>query len=227
MRAWFSGRDRDGLQHRLIRQSASLLLSYPDERLGDRLSIVDSLLDHVTAEPRRLLTDTVDGLRGLNPYAAQTDYVATFDLSRGATMYLTYWTDGDTRNRGAAMHAFVQTYRQVGARASSCEAPDHLTVVLEFAATVDPVGGQRLLTDHRIALDILREALTARGSLYAPAIEAVCATLPPVTDQEQRRARRLAETGPAAEAIGLQPFTLTVPPRRDAASGRVRAEGAR
>jgi hypothetical protein len=31
---------------------------------------------------------------------------------------------------------------------------------------------------------------------------------------EVRRAQRLAQAGPPAEAVGLQPFTLTVPPRR-------------
>ena len=40
------------------------------------------------------------------------------------------------------------------------EAPDHLPVVLEFAATVDPVAGRRLLVEHRVPIDVLREALT-------------------------------------------------------------------
>ncbi|WP_280339434.1 nitrate reductase molybdenum cofactor assembly chaperone [Nocardia neocaledoniensis] len=227
MRAWFTGQDRNHLQYRLIRQAASLVLSYPGDRLSDRLDLVDSLLDHVTGEPRRMLTGTVEALRGLDAFAAQSEYVATFDLSRGTTLYLTYWTAGDTRNRGSAMHAFAQAYGRAGHRAPGAEAPDHLTVVLEFAATVDPAAGERLLTEHRVALDILHGALTESGSLYAPTVGAVCATLPPVTDQELRRARRLAETGPAAEAIGLQPFTLTVPPRRADSSADRRAEGAR
>ena len=61
---------------------------------------------------------------------------------------------------------------------------------------------------------MLREALTEAGSPYAHAIAAVCETLPAGTDQEVRRAQRLAQAGPPAEAVGLQPFTLTVPPRR-------------
>ncbi|MBF6162927.1 nitrate reductase molybdenum cofactor assembly chaperone [Nocardia cyriacigeorgica] len=219
MRPLFSGRaraHRAQTQHRLIRQAASLLISYPDEHLTDRLEIVQALLDHVIAEPRHLLGQTLDALRATDLLTLQTEYVETFDLRRRATMYLTYWTDGDTRNRGAAMHAFLQTYRDAGVQTLGNEAPDHLPVVLEFAATVDPVAGERLLTEHRIPLDVLRAALTERGSRYAPAIDAVCATLPPVTDQEERRAQRLAAAGPPAEAIGLQPFTLTVPPRRTA-----------
>ncbi|MFC9962633.1 nitrate reductase molybdenum cofactor assembly chaperone [Nocardia ignorata] len=227
MRARFFGKDRKLLQHRLVRQASSLVLSYPDDRLSERLSVVDSLLGHVTGEPRRMLVGTVEALRGMDFYTAQTDYVATFDLNRGTTLYLTYWTAGDTRNRGSAMHTFVQAYGRAGRCSPGSEAPDHLAVALEFAATVDPVAGQQLLSEHRVALDILHGALIERGSLYAPTIGAVCATLPPVTDQELRRARRLAETGPAAEAIGLQPFTLTVPPRRQATPGAARAEGVR
>ncbi|BDT87350.1 nitrate reductase molybdenum cofactor assembly chaperone [Nocardia cyriacigeorgica] len=217
MRSLFRGHTRANrapTQHRLIRQAASLLLSYPDEQLANRLAVVQELLDHTNGEPRRLLENTLDALRATDLLALQTDYVDTFDLRRGATMYLTYWTDGDTRSRGSAMHAFLQTYRDAGVRALGREAPDHLTVVLEFAALGDPDAGERLLTEHRIPLEVLRGALTERKSLYAPAVDAVCATLPPVTDQEERRAHRLAAAGPPAEAIGLQPFTLTVPPRR-------------
>ena len=57
-------------------------------------------------------------------------------------------------------------------------------------------------------------ALTECGSPYAHTIAAVCETLPAATDQEVLRAQRLAQAGPPAEAVGLQPFTLTVPPRR-------------
>ena len=94
------------------------------------------------------------------------------------------------------------------------EAPDYLPVVLEFAATVDPEAGRRLLVEHRVPIDVLREALTEMGSPYANAVAAVCETLPAPTDRDVQRARQLAQAGPPAETVGLQPFTLTVPPRR-------------
>ena len=129
-------------------------------------------------------------------------------------MYLTYWTAGDTRNRGRAMLAFAQAYREAGVPPSANEAPDYLPVVLEFAATVDPDRGRRLLTEHRVPIDVLHGALGEAGSPYADTVAAVLATLPAATDAEARRAQRLAADGPPAEAVGLQPFTLTVPPRR-------------
>jgi nitrate reductase molybdenum cofactor assembly chaperone NarJ/NarW len=202
------------LQDRLVWQCASLLLAYPDEHLAERLRTVEDLMVPIPGPQADLLARTLAALSVADPIDAAADYVETFDLRRRSTMYLTYWTSGDTRNRGGEMHAFAQAYRAAGARPPADEAPDHLPVVLEFAATIDPVVGRRLLAEHRTAIDVVHDALTNRGSPYAYAVAAVCETLPPATDQEVRRAQRLAQAGPPAESVGLQPFTLTVPPRR-------------
>jgi nitrate reductase delta subunit len=202
------------MQDRLVWQAASLLLAYPDDGLSDRLDTVDELLGHLSGPAAALLGQTVAALRALEPMAAATDYVETFDMRRRTTMYLTYWTAGDTRNRGREMLMFATAYRGAGVEPPRAEAPDYLPVVLEFAATVDPETGRRLLMEHRVPLDVLRGALVDAKSPYEPAIAAVCETLPAATDQEVRRAERLAKAGPPTEAVGLQPFTLTVPPKR-------------
>ncbi|ORW51754.1 nitrate reductase [Mycobacterium paraense] len=202
------------MRDRLVWQAASLLLAYPDSRLAERLDTVDELVDHIGGPPAALLRRTVAALRGLEPMAAAVGYVETFDMRRRNTMYLTYWTAGDTRNRGREMLAFATAYRDAGVEPPRAEAPDHLPVVLEFAATVDPDAGRRLLIEHRVPIDVLREALADAKSPYQHTIAAVCETLPAATDQEARRAQRLAQAGPPTEAVGLQPFTLTVPPKR-------------
>ena len=216
-------RERSGerIQDRLVWQSASLLLAYPDDGLTARLDTVAELLAHVVGPAGELLGHTAAALRVREPMAAAMDYVATFDLRRRATMYLTYWTAGDTRNRGREMLAFATAYREAGVQPPRAEAPDYLPVVLEFAATVDPGAGRRLLSAHRVPLDVLHGALADAGSPYAPTVAAVCGTLPVATDQELRRAERLAKSGPPAEAVGLQEFTLTVPPRRQAGAPHV------
>ena len=114
---------------------------------------------HVTGRPAELLRQTLAAQRISHPMQAAVDYVETFDLRRRMTMYLTYWTAGDTRNRGSEMHAFVEAYRDSGVEPPEDEAPDHLPVELEFAAIIDPETGRRLLTDHRVPIDVLREAL--------------------------------------------------------------------
>lgn len=199
------------LQDRLVWQAASLLLAYPDVGQSRRLDTVDRLLECITGPAAALLGETVAALRARDTMAAATDYVETFDLRRRSTMLLTYWTAGDTRNRGAQMLVFAQSYREAGVQSPKGEAPDHLPVVLEFAATVDPVAGRRLLADHRVPIDVLRQALVDADSPYAPAVAAVAATLPAAGEGD---ARRLMHSGPPAEAVGLQPFQLTVPPRR-------------
>jgi nitrate reductase molybdenum cofactor assembly chaperone NarJ/NarW len=172
------------------------------------------LLAHLDGDAADLLGRTAAALKVTDQMQAAADYVETFDLRRRCTMYLTYWTAGDTRNRGSAMLDFAAAYRDAGVEPPGGEAPDFLPVVLEFAATVDPDGGRRLLTEHRVPIDVLHEALTETDSPYAYALAAVCATLPAATDRDVQRAQRLARAGPPAEAVGLQPFTLTVPPRR-------------
>ncbi|MCV7259790.1 nitrate reductase molybdenum cofactor assembly chaperone [Mycobacterium shimoidei] len=204
---------------RLVWQAASLLLAYPDEQHDERLDTVERLLTHIDGRAAELLARTVAALRATDPLAAASDYVETFDMRRRSTMYLTYWTAGDTRNRGREMLAFATVYQQAGVQPPRNEAPDHLPVVLEFAATVDPEAGRQLLVEHRVPIDVLLQALTEAQSPYADTIAAVCETLPGVTDQDVQRARRLADSGPPAEAVGLQPFTLTVPPRREKGGG--------
>lgn len=206
------------MQDRLVWQSASLLLAYPDDGLAERLNIAEELCGHITGSAAGLLGQTVKALRAREAMAAAMEYVATFDMRRRCTMYLTYWTAGDTRNRGREMLEFSTAYRDAGVEPPRAEAPDHLPVVLEFAATVDPGVGRRLLTEHRVPIDVLRGALADAKSPYEPTVAAVCATLPVANDQETRRAEHLAKAGPPAEAVGLQPFTLTVPPRRKGAS---------
>jgi len=159
-------RDRSNtraMQDRLVWQAASLLLAYPDDGLAERLGVVDELVGHIGGSAAALLQQTAAALRGRDQMGAAMDYVATFDMRRRATMYLTYWTAGDTRNRGREMLEFATAYRNAGVQPPRTEAPDHLPVVLEFAATVDPEVGRRLLSEHRVPIDVLRSALADAG----------------------------------------------------------------
>jgi nitrate reductase delta subunit len=208
-----------GLQDRLIWQCASLLLAYPDEGHQGRLTTAERLHSHVTGAPAALLAEGAARLRDCDPMRAAADYVETFDLRKRSTMYLTYWTAGDTRNRGMAMLTFAQAYRAAGATPPQGEAPDHLPVVLEFAATIDPDAGRRLLAAHRVPIDVLRRVLVDAASPYAPVLTALAGTLPAVGADESRQ---LLTAGPPAESVGLEPFQLTVPPRRTAEQHSVR-----
>ncbi|WP_068274495.1 nitrate reductase molybdenum cofactor assembly chaperone [Aldersonia kunmingensis] len=215
------GKTRESqLADRLVWQAASLLLDYPGTEFDRRLDSVDAILARLPSERATDLIALSAQLRGADRYEAATRYVETFDLRRRNTLYLTYWTAGETRNRGREMLRFVEAYRIAGMTPPSGEAPDHLAVVLEFGATVDPDAGRRLLGEFAVPIRTIRSGLADAQSRYAAVLDAVCATLPAATDTEAARARRLADEGPPAEAVGLEPFTLTVPPRRTGAAER-------
>ncbi len=187
-------------------QSASLLLDYPDEGLRDRLDVVRTASRRLPDEIGASLREVVDHLEGTPLQDLQVDYVETFDTRRRCNLFLTYFAHGDTRKRGTALLRFKQTYLRSGFVLDEGELPDHLCVVLEYAATVDQELGRRLILDHRAGLELLRLSLRDRRSPWAPAVDAVCATLPPLRGEEMDAVRRLAAEGPPEEEVGLDPY---------------------
>ena len=198
---------------RVVWQAASLLLAYPDRDQRQRLDLVEAAADSLDEPYRRPLLSCVEHLRGLPPIAAAAEYAETFDWRRRRTLFLTYYTAGDTRNRGMALLHFADVYRSAGVTPPARELPDHLAVLLEFAATVDESSGYGLLCRHRTPIDMLHAGLAKAESPYAGPVAAVSLTLPPATDADLREARRLAMTGPPAESVGLEPFALTISTR--------------
>jgi len=187
-------------------QSASLLVSYPDEQLMSQLDLLGEAARTLPDEVGGPLTRTIGHLRatGLNELAE--DYVATFDNRRRCCLFLTYFAHGDTRKRGVALLEFKQAYARAGLRLTEEELPDHLAVLLEFGATTDPASAWSLLLDHRAGLELLRMALRDSASGWTGAVEAVTATLPALRGDERDAVRRLAEQGPPDEEVGLAPF---------------------
>ena len=136
----------------------------------------------------------------------QADYVETFDNRRRCNLFLTYFAHGDTRKRGMALLRFKQTYLRAGFVLDDAELPDHLCVVLEFAATIDRTLGRDLMLDHRAGLELLRLSLRDMASPWASLVNAVTLTLPALRGEERDAVRRLAADGPPEEEVGLAPF---------------------
>jgi len=193
----------------VVRQIAGFALGYPDAELLGRLPLLRSAVDTLPASGGGALGGLLDHLARTPAEQLAADYVATFDLSRRRALHLTYFTHGDTRKRGLALLRIKQTYRRFGFVLDDAELPDHLGVVLEFAATVDANAGARLLLEHRAGLELLGLALADAGSPYAAAVAAVSATLPPLHGTVREAVARLAAEGPPGEEVGLDPF---VPP---------------
>lgn len=218
----------------VVYQVASHLLSYPDAALLERLPLLRrALAECPAADPpargfrsrRRapaLAPGALAGLQGVLGYLESTAlreleraYVETFDLSRKHALYLSYWTDGDTRRRGEVLGRFKQAFRDSGLVVTpGGELPDYLPIVLEFAALADPVRGRELLIEFRPSLEMLRLALEEHGSPYAPVAAAVCSTLPGASPADRQAVMAMAGMGPPAEAVGLEPYDARLLPVR-------------
>ena len=185
---------------------ASWLIGYPDETLFDRLEGIGRLaasLDDRLAEP---LGRTVAALGADDPISVCERYVETFDTRRRGCLFLTYYASGDTRRRGMALIEIRQTYLDSGLEPSRDELPDHLSVVLEFSAATSLDAGMGILRRHRPGLELLRAHLETSASPWHGAVEAVCATLPTMSDAETEAMLALAADGPESESVGLDGY---------------------
>ena len=144
------------------------------------------------------------------PAEQQQTYVQTFDFDMRASLYLTYHTHGDRRQRGLELVRLKRRYAEAGLPLTGDELPDYLPVLLEFAALA-PVEGEALLNELRAPLELIRSRLHQTGSPYAEVVDAVVAALPRPTRAQLEAARRIASEGPPAELVGLEPYPTAVP----------------
>jgi nitrate reductase delta subunit len=105
-----------------------------------------------------------------------------------------------------ALLRLKKLYRAAGLPMESPELPDHLTVMLAFAALAPAGYGEALLAEHRPAIELLRLALHDAASPYAHLLDAVAACLAPLSVKERSEVARLAREGPPGEAVGLEPY---------------------
>jgi nitrate reductase delta subunit len=184
----------------------SFLLRYPGPEVA---AARDELAAAAAALPpgpvRDALERFMDGWTG-DQTALAARYVETFDLRRRASLELTYYAHGDTRERGMALLRLKKLYRAAGLPMDSRELPDHLTVMLAFAALAPAGHGEALLGEHRPAIELLRLSLHDLASPYAHVLDAVAVCLPPLSVTERSEVARLAREGPPDEAVGLEPY---------------------
>lgn len=195
-------------QTRLVWRLAGLLLDYPGPATLASLDEWGRAAATLPAPAGPALLAFIDRTREAEPLALRTRYVETFDLRRRHSLHLTYFAYGDTRKRGMALLRFKHIYREADVELSDMELPDHLSVLLEFAAVVDPVAGRRLLLEYQPVLELLRRALHEVDPDYALLFDAIAATLPDLDAAARRRVVELATAGPPEEEVGLDPFAM-------------------
>lgn len=192
---------------RVVLQAASWCLDHPTASLVDRLpQLRSAIAEQPRSEAVRAVTRLVDHVAATPLGEQRRSYVEMFDLNDKRALYLSYWTDGNTRRRGEVLGRFKAAYRASGWLVDTGgELPDYLPMVLEFAALADPAVGQALLSEFRPSLELLRLALVGAETPYADGVIAVCETLPGPSPKD-RAAVAAMSGGPPTEQVGLEPF---------------------
>ena len=194
------------MKREVIYQAASLCLSYPDDAVLGAAPLIAAALRESAPWAAASFAPLLTWWAETPTERVRVTYVDTFDMSKRHALYLSYWTDGDTRRRGMVLADLKQRYRDAGlALSGTGELPDHLPLVLEFARH-RPDDGAALLQEYRASLELIRIALAERDSPYAEVVAAVCATLPGRSPADRQQAMALAAAGPPTESVGLDPY---------------------
>jgi nitrate reductase molybdenum cofactor assembly chaperone NarJ/NarW len=185
----------------------SLCLQYPDaELLEARPSLAEAVADLPGGAAREALARFCGWFGAMDPLAVEQQYVETFDLHKRSGLYVTFYGEGDRRQRGSALLRLKRMYRAAGLPLEGTELPDYLPVMLEFAAAAPDGRGELVLREHRASIELVRESLRERRSPYADVLEAVCVTLGEPSAKDRARAAKIAASGPPRELVGLEPF---------------------
>ncbi|WP_306368368.1 nitrate reductase molybdenum cofactor assembly chaperone [Nocardiopsis sp. CC223A] len=209
------GADRSARRvHRraVTHQAASVLLGYPDQAFFERLPLVARAVAEL---PRGTVREA---LQEFCDHACRTPepelcahYVDVFDPRRHRTLHMTYYTDGDTRRHGRPLAEIKAVYREAGREVLPGEPPDHLAVLLEFAARGPGTRGEELLLRFRPGLDLLARALAEYGTPYARVVDAVRLTLPPQRAADREAVDRPIVQGPPVKDVGPEPYGVCDP----------------
>ena len=185
----------------------SLLLQYPSEARREAAAAAGGL-ELVPARGRQ-----AERLREFCAWYAATPtaelerlYVEAFDFTKQCSLHLTYHVHGDRRQRGVALVRMKEAYRAAGLEPPATELPDYLPLMLEFAALVPDAAGRDLLSEHRVAIELVRAGLRRDDSPFAPLLDCVVDALPSMSARQVARVKRLAAEGPPHEEVGLEPF---------------------
>ncbi|MGY1434061.1 nitrate reductase molybdenum cofactor assembly chaperone [Streptomyces reniochalinae] len=204
-----AGAKREAAFHTaVLRQAAARMLSYPEEDLHRQLPLLREAVTDAGTPAARFLLAFLDHAEATPLDELATHYVRTFDFEKRHCLHLTWWEDGDTRRRGAALLRVKQTYQRNGMELIGGELPDFLPVVLEFSAVSRT---DELLRRYRAGLEQLRTALAQAGTPYAHVVAGICATLPALGAADRTRAERAAAAGPPREDVGLTPYGTSGP----------------
>jgi nitrate reductase molybdenum cofactor assembly chaperone NarJ/NarW len=185
----------------------SLALQYPDKELvAGRAELARAAAELPGGPAADSLVRFFTWFQEVTPLELEQHYVQTFDLHKRSSLYLTFYSLGDRRDRGLALVRLKKLYRAAGLELEGRELPDYLPLMLEFAAAAAPEHGELVLREHRAMLELIRLSLREQNSAYARVLDAVCELAGGLSAGERLSLDRLLAQGPPQELVGLEPF---------------------
>ncbi|BCJ85186.1 nitrate reductase molybdenum cofactor assembly chaperone [Effusibacillus dendaii] len=184
---------------RRVFQLVSWLLEYPNSEWWN-LAELEADVEEITApEPRSMLRSFLEVLANSDMEEMAERYVNTFDFRANTTLYLTYSSIGEERERGQVLVRLKDYFHQFGFEVTDQELPDYLPLLLEFAAVAPIEATAKAMRDFRGAIEKLRTELLKYESPYAGLLEAVLAA----ADRFQATDKFRAVGGLQAKEAGL------------------------
>lgn len=193
------------------------LLEYPRPEVRAALPEIAEVIAGarlLRPKDRQALIDLVEFIRATDPLLAEERYVSLFDRGRATSLHLFEHVHGEARDRGQAMVNLKAVYSAAGFDLTSRELPDYLPVVLEYLSCRDLTEAKAMLGDCAAILRRIGEALTARGSPYGAALQALLGFIGDAELEVKVAARaRMAEEDLDAEWVERPAFAPAEPGR--------------
>ncbi len=160
-------------EQRLTLKMVSGLLEYPGHtlfrpHLQERAALANSLDARIEAVMATMV--------GMDPWALEKLYVASFDFDAQRSLYLTAHEMGDSRDRGQALIELTDLYRQSGCEVPDDELADFLPLLLEWMAVYSESVTAPLAERVAQVCTQIAQHLNA-DHLYRPLFEAIVDTL--------------------------------------------------
>lgn len=170
-----------GLTYRAL----GLLLTYPSDELRAGLLEIEAALLADPALPGpigKALSRLVATIAAGDLLDRQEEYVWLFDRTRSLSLNLYEHVHGESRDRGQAMAALLELYRQHGLELSANELPDYLPAFLDFLSSLPDEKAASLLAEALHVLAAISERLHKRASPYRAVFGALMALAGEVPD---------------------------------------------
>lgn len=201
-------------QRALLNILSSRLLSYPDDQFEAERETLQAASTELPAELAREFDRFFEAIKDKDLLDLQVEYVQSFDMRRRCCLYVSYYLNGDTRRRGAALWRFQETYKILGFDVDTGELPDFLPMLLEVAAHGGDaaVAVEGLLDEHRQGLEVLISALDRFNAPQLYVVRALVAAMPELTTLQKKAAEALVAAGPPTELVGIDPLPIIMKP---------------